>query len=117
LKLSTGKQLTGKKEAYEELRKFDYERGGFYQNISLGYHFRNGLLIGFTSTAFRNINYKVSEFEFAEDYDGERSFIWDVRDLPSEAGMFLPEENFTSKFWAGTITLGYAFPGRYRNGR
>ena len=117
LKLSAGKQLTGEKEAYEDIRKYDYERGGHYQNITLGYHFRNGLLIAFTSTAFRNIDYKVSKFEFADDYDGDQDFFWNVRDLPSNAGIFLSEENLKDKFWAGTITFGYSFPGRYRNGR
>lgn len=114
LKLSAGKQFSGKKGALESILKHDYDSGGSYQNMMLGYHFRNGIFLGFSLTNFRNTQFQTAAFEFYDDYTGERDFFNDVRELPPEAGTFLPSEVRENEFLTGTITFGYAFPGRGR---
>lgn len=111
-KISVGKIITSKKGEFESPSKFDYTGGGIYTTYSLGYHFRSGVLLGISYTGVGGTRFDRSQFEFAEDFEGDFYTFWDIRDATPDAGMFFPAGEFRSNFGAFTIMIGYAFPGR-----
>ena len=115
VKASYGFVFQSEKKDFESPIKYNSTGGGHYQNLTLGYHFRNGILLGVSVAGYLNRDFEREMFILAPEFDDGGLFpFFDVTEAPPEAGFFMPDGTQRSSFIAPTLTLGYAFPGRGR---
>ncbi len=113
VKASYGFIFSSKKKDFESPIKYNSTGGGHYQNVTLGYHFRNGILLGLSVAGFFNRDFDREKFILEPEFDDGGLFpFFDVTKAPAEAGVFVPDGTQRSSFGAITLTAGYAFPGR-----
>jgi hypothetical protein len=110
-KVSLGLIVDSKRYTDEYHTRYNSTGGGHYQNLTLGYRFRSGILIGASLAGYINRNFDREQFVF----DVEPEYPYDrIEDIPPDAGSMEPAGQFTESFGTLTLTLGYAFPGRGR---
>lgn len=118
-KTALGLILNSKKGFRETTAVYDYTGSGSYQSVTLGYQFRNGIMVGATINRLANRNFDRSRFVFAPDFtDDEFAFLLefpDLREAPAEAGVIVPDGESQNTLYTYTLTFGYTFPQRKRN--
>ena len=111
-KVGAGLIVGSTKNEYESYIDYRSAGGGHYRNLTLGYRFRSGILIGASAAGYWNRRFDRRWFNFYEEPD---YVYWSSLDeLTAEDGFFTPAGSIRDPFATLTLTVGYAFPGRGR---
>lgn len=96
----------------ESLAEWDQRGLGAYQNLTLGYRFRFGMFVGVSATLVRRtLNRRF--YELTPEYEDLWQLeYYDISELPPGAGNWRADGREANSFPIGTLTVGYAFPGR-----